>query len=317
MFRKILTALARLLPIVIGVGFLLSILVTFGSSWWFFDLFSHFRVQYVLAGFLVLPLYLLRKRYWWAAVIGVAIVVHTISIWPYLQTLQARAASHSASGFTIVFANIYYKSPQFDKITALVQQNQPEVIVLAELQKKDFDTLVGLIGEEYPVHEHFNGYGAYDISYLSKATPVSAKMLEFTQENPSVLLTYLVEGKELHILGIHPQSPVSAETTDLRNDHLTHAFQYVTNLEGPVVLFGDFNISQFSPVFQQFIKESGMRDTQLEFGLQPSWHAGVLPVFRIPIDQAVVSSEVLVHDRFLGDPTGSDHFPLVLKVGVE
>lgn len=305
------------LKFLVGAGFVISLCSAVFSRWWFFDLFSHFRIQYVLAGFLLLPIFLWLKKYTVAAIIFVAIIVHSFALWPYLQSnvpdMDVQADEHVQKGTKIMFANIYYKSANFEVIQNQIKNNSPDIIILAEMNSQNYQTLASKISGVYPYHDYRDGRGAYDISYFSKSAPI-AEAMYFSESNPSWLLKYGRDGETFNILGIHPHSPISQKTTQERNEHLAAALAYASDMDGQVLVIGDFNISQFSSTFQHLIKENNLIDTQLEFGLQPSWHAQLPSMFRIPIDQVLVNDKVEVLDRYVGETTGSDHFPVFVEV---
>jgi endonuclease/exonuclease/phosphatase family metal-dependent hydrolase len=81
------------------------------------------------------------------------------------------------------------------------------------------------------------------------------------------------------------------------------------------MLIGDLNMTSDSPVFQNFLRETGLRDTRAGFGIQATWPTNV-PVLWIAIDHCLVSDKVLVHDRRVGPGVGSDHLPLTVDVSV-
>lgn len=317
MSRRSRPAIACFVYQLIAAGFLASIIVVLFSGWWVFDLFSHFRVQYVLTGFLIVPFLLWLRKYWVAGVVAMALLFHSVALWPYLQGSRVIAGPELPTHITVLFANIYYEDPDFDKITQLVQRTSPDVIILAEVPKKDYEKLASLLQTEYPVSYFEEGKGAYDMSFFSKTEPSAFQVLSFSDENPSMFAQFEQEGHFINIIGIHPHSPIASEDTRARDQHLKASLAYAAHLTDPTVVVGDFNISQFSPKFQRMLKDYGMIDTQLEFGLQPSWNADLLPLFRIPIDQVVVTENVEVYDRYIGEPTGSDHLPVIVKVGAK
>lgn len=310
-------AIFRFLLHLIAASFLASIFVVVFYQWWVFDLFSHFRIQYVLIGFLILPIILWLKKYWLAAIIVVAILFHSISLWPYLQGNRVMASLEEPENLTILFANVYYKNLDFEKITNVIKYEKPEIIIFAEVSEESFTTLKTMIQKEYPFSGFQDGEGAYDISYFSKSQPLMSEFLYFAEKNPSAFLRYEWNESYVTIIGIHPHSPMASQSTASRDKHLKAALEYGASIEGPVAVMGDFNISQFSPKFSHLLKEYGFIDTQLKFGLQPSWNTDTPPILRIPIDHVVVSPEVDVYDRYVGENTGSDHLPIVVKIRVQ
>ena len=83
----------------------------------------------------------------------------------------------------------------------------------------------------------------------------------------------------------------------------------------PVLLLGDMNLTPWSPAFADLLQQTGLRDGRLGFGLLPTWPArwGVLG---IPIDHALISPAVTIHQMEIGRDVGSDHRPLVIEFSV-
>lgn len=317
MRRLSLPTILKYSSVVAGAGFGFSILIAVAPVWWLFDLFSHFSIQYVLAGFLLLPVLLWLKKYLVAGLATIAIVIHSFAIWPYLQanvpSMNVQAVEHSATGMKVLFGNVYYKSTNIDSVEALIKKNNPDVMIFAELNYDNYDELVRRMGGVYKYHDFRDGDGAYDMSFFSKEDPLP-EVMYFSNNNPSWWLTFEAGGQKMRILGIHPHSPTSKSTTEERNVHLANALAFVSESPDPVMVIGDFNISQFSKTFQNLIEKNNLIDTQEEFGLQPSWHAQMPSLFRIPIDQVLVNDKVVVLDRYVSDFDASDHFPVVAVV---
>ncbi len=312
--KKIRKRVVRFLLYSVPIGLLVTAVSALTQWWWALDLLTHFRVQYILFGLLILPVYFWLKQYYLALIITMVIAIHAASLWPYLHAPQAHADITVDDGLTIMFANTYYKSDDYGLLTDSIQKADPDIIALAEVQPKIYEYLSEYFKVEYSYQYYAEGKGAYDMALFSKIKPDDQQSIYFTPDNPSLYAEIIVDGQQLHILSIHPHSPISAEYSKLRNIDLQQAFHYVDKLNGAVVLVGDFNTTQFSPFLQQLVEQSRLKDTQLEFGLQPSWHAGVPKLLRIPIDHAMVTPEVNVISRRLGEPTGSDHLPVVIKI---
>lgn len=312
--KKLRKRMNRIVLYLAPIGLLITAISALTQWWWALDLLTHFRVQYILFGLGVLPIYFWLKKYYLALVIVLVIAIHTVSLWPYLHAPLAHANLSANDSLTIMFANTYYKSSDYELLTASIQNENPTIIALAEVQPNLYKYLSEYYKTDYPHQYYAEGKGAYDMALFSKVKPEKQSSIYFTPDNPSLYAEIVVNGERLHLLSIHPHSPISAEYSKLRNIDLQQAFYYVDQLRGAVVLVGDFNTTQFSPFLQQLVEQSRLKDTQLEFGLQPSWHAGVPKLLRIPIDHAMVTPEVNVVSRNLGEPTGSDHLPVVVKI---
>ena len=80
-------------------------------------------------------------------------------------------------------------------------------------------------------------------------------------------------------------------------------------------MVGDFNASTWSRGFGLVTRDAGLVNSQRGFGVQPSWPADY-PLFGIPIDHMVHSTELTTVDRRLGENLGSDHYSLFVTVGL-
>src|SRR5262245_25992548 len=87
------------------------------------------------------------------------------------------------------------------------------------------------------------------------------------------------------------------------------------NVTGPVIMLGDFNCTPWSPAFAELEARSRLRNSQLGFGTNPTWPT-YLPGMQLPIDHCLLSASLVAVDRFVGPAFGSDHYPLVVDVGV-
>src|SRR5262249_47853040 len=132
-------------------------------------------------------------------------------------------------------------------------------------------------------------------------------------EVPSVLARADVHGTSLTIVGSHPLPPGGREYSRLRNQQLDAVARFINGQAGPTVLLGDLNATPWNFYFRRFVKSTGLKDSSMGFGLQPTWPAGFLPL-RIPIDHCLLSPELKVVRRLVGPNVGSDHLPLILEV---
>ncbi|MEE8238524.1 MAG: endonuclease/exonuclease/phosphatase family protein, partial [Nitrososphaerales archaeon] len=96
---------------------------------------------------------------------------------------------------------------------------------------------------------------------------------------------------------------------------ITEVSKSVSDQEDPILLLGDLNITPWSPIFKDFLRSTGLRDSREGFGLQPSWPTWFPPAW-IPIDHVLVSSNVTVYDRKIERDIGSDHYPVIVDFSV-
>jgi endonuclease/exonuclease/phosphatase (EEP) superfamily protein YafD len=81
---------------------------------------------------------------------------------------------------------------------------------------------------------------------------------------------------------------------------------------GSRIVIGDMNTTDGSPLFSDFVLATGLRDSRLGFGRQPSWPT--FSPYRIALEHAFVSDDLAVVARRLGPSIGSDHLPLIIDL---
>lgn len=284
------------------VGFL-------GGSWWFFDLFAHFRLQYAGALLLLgLPLWLLRKRKWTAVSLAFGLLNISV-VAPQLVDWPTAAASGSGPGMRLVFANVEAGNPTPERFLRFLDEARPDVVVLAEIDPRWKDELRGL-DANYPyrvVEPRRYGRG---IGLWSREPIRSHEIVHFVDERlPSIVARF--DG--FLLIGTHPFAPGSARRDTLRNGQLRAVAERAQSEDGPVIVLGDLNTTPWGYGFRSLIARSGLTDTSVGRGLQWTWPSW-FPPLAIPIDHALVSKDIEVLNRATGPNIGSDHFPLVLDV---
>jgi endonuclease/exonuclease/phosphatase (EEP) superfamily protein YafD len=297
-----------LLPTVILL-YAVSLLGELGSFWWVFELLSHWRILYCVVGLVLLALALLLRLYKWAFVAGTILTCHILVVTaavPIFKSQTAQATEvlsrHEVAEppLRVVFANTYWKSKDMNQVVRAVGEMQPDIIFMEELQPEQFEE----VRVEY----------AFDMAVFSKVPVVSHTIISFMPSVPLIEVVVERAGKPAHILGVHPRSPVSAQFAEQRNTYLEDLFSYVDTSKNTIVMGGDFNITQFSPIMRELLKNSRMIDTQKDFPLVNTWPTHFPSWAAIPIDHVFVTSDVQVNERYRGTATGSDHWPIVVEV---
>ncbi len=311
-----------LLPTVISL-YIFSLLGELGSYWWVFDLFSHWRTLYLVAGLILVALAVIFKNRKWAFTAATVLVCHiivvaaSVAIFPQhaagtQQHTQVTAQAQEAS-LRVAFANTYWRNPDMAQVAQAVYEMNPDIVFMEELQPEQFVEIQALL-PEYTYALHAPVDYAFDMGVFSKLPVQSEKIHFFMPEVPLIEIVIQKNGKNVHLLGVHPHSPVSAQFSKDRNSYLQDLFHYVNNSQDTMIMGGDFNISQFSPILRDLVKDSRLVDTQKDFPLTGTWPTQLPTWAAIPIDQVFVTPDVQVENRYRGTFTGSDHWPIVVEV---
>lgn len=296
--------------------FLLAVAGYLGRLHHLLELTSHFRLQYAALAALFLLVLLAWRRWYLAAVCGGVLIANLAALAPY----PVAAASPSvAPTHRALLLNLYVLNPHHERVLQLVKDSDPDFIVFSELTAAWMAAL-GPLDEQYPHRLLPSAQEAQEdiqVGVYSKRPLRDARREPLAElARPSAIAGVELGPEPLLLISPHPRIPLSAMGWHCRNAEL----QAIADLArsqpaAPVMVLGDLNVTCFSPAFSDFIRHSGLRDSQLDCGLQCSWPTDKL-LLRIPIDHCLTSPRVIVQQRRLGPHVGSDHFPVLVDFSI-
>ncbi|MCC7419867.1 MAG: endonuclease/exonuclease/phosphatase family protein [Planctomycetaceae bacterium] len=282
---------------------------------WIFDLATHFVVQSAVLMAVFLAISLVLRDWRMALLAAVVLVINAARIVPLY--LPADEPSSTGQRIRLLSANVHTGNRNAAPFLELVQREDPDIILVMEVDARWIREL-SLLRDRYP---HFHEHGRPDnfgIALYSKIPLDGLDEIEVADsEVPTLLARLKLDGRSMTLIGTHPLPPISRDYTGLRNRQLAALGELAAReaTHGPVVLAGDLNTTSWSPIFADLLKASGLRDSRLGRGLQASWPT-TSPLILIPIDHVLISPDLAIHDRRLGDPIGSDHWPVVVDFSV-
>lgn len=295
-----------LLALLAGASVIASLAPFFGSLWWGFDLFSHFRLQYLAAQAVLIVACVWRRQRAWTAILAACVVVNGLPLVPYV----APARSAPAGGrLSVLNTNVWGSRSDPELLLERIRREDPDLLLITELG----DALAArleAVHDRYPYRilrpaRGFFGiglYSRYPLAAHPHASLGATAAIEASIETPAGPVT---------MLGIHLLPPTSARSAKARDAQLAELAADAHKRSGRTLICGDFNISPYSPTYRRFLGKSGLADARFGQGLGVSWPAN-LPVLGIPIDHCFVSGLAVEDVRAL-DPIGSDHYPQLFE----
>ena len=284
---------------------------TLGSRWWVAELLANLPVQHALA-FAVLLVAAAALRHRWLLALSVAGLVANLAITaPILLTLQRGEPLPPAEGaptLDVTFFNTKYFADEEATIEHLRGRGDDLVVLALAMQP----WRAYLEAADLDLHVRA-GPGPTDGEDLEMVALVRDPDAEVIVHRPTddprdaiVEVVLDLDGQPIHVLATHPVSPLTAERAAQRDRTLARLAVRATEQDAPVVVVGDLNATPWSPQLQAMALEAELIDSQVGFGLQPSYPAA-RGRLGIAIDHVLHSPELTTVARQLGPSFGSDH----------
>jgi endonuclease/exonuclease/phosphatase (EEP) superfamily protein YafD len=222
--------------------------------------------------------------------------------------------------------NVLIENRNFDKVATLIATENPDLIALEEIDAGWAAHLKNTL-KTYPYKMELPQPNAFGIGLYSKIPLRDLQIHFFGKEAaarvygssyaatafPSITALASIGGQAFTIVVTHPLPPLGG--FKIRNAQLDDFARIRPHLQKNMILIGDLNTSSWSPYFVELTQRTGLRDSQLGFGVQPSWPS-YSPLFRIPIDHILVSPKFVILSRKIGPNVGSDHLPVIVALGL-
>lgn len=302
-----------------------SVLGLTARHFWLGELFVNLRWQIgEVAAAVALLLVCLRARR--LAAVSLALAVFHLA--PALALCSRREPAPCAGPtFTVASSNLLYCNRDGAKLREWLATDGPDVIAFSEVTGYWFSVLQSL-SAEYPHQLLAPPHDVeLDADELGRSTWGLALVSRFPLENarvhdeagcpdPFLEADVLVRGARVHVVTLHPERPGRAERTALRNATLAYVARHARWTDDSIVL-GDLNASLYSPAFADFVAAANLADSRQGFGRQPTWNPPLeIPGRWVDIDHVLVRPGIAVLDRRVGPDVGSDHLPVLARVGV-
>lgn len=284
----------------------LTVLGFFGAWWWVFDVVSALRPQYAVVLTVATCLLVALGTRRLACGVAVTAVLNFVVIAPLW--LASPAPPAKGDRLAVHFHNVHGGGDErFATVAEALSSSDADLVFLSEMSARwielfrDADLPYRLV---HPLRRQDHRR----VMALSRIPVDAAEPVPLVHGGRSggIAVDVTVEGRSLRLLAVHVQSPRSAETAAIRDAELSTVGDWVKTQGVPVAVIGDLNATGWSSAFRQLRRDTGLRDSQHGFGLQPTWMVGTGPLM-VPIDHVLHDSAVTVVKRSTGAHLGSAH----------
>ncbi|HEY9691935.1 MAG TPA: endonuclease/exonuclease/phosphatase family protein [Oculatellaceae cyanobacterium] len=300
---------------------LLSIGSSFGGSL-YFEIASHFKVQYLFITILLFFLLSLTRKKLFFIIALFCVFINTADVihW-YIP--QAIPSQQSLNKIRVLLVNINTQNNNYFQVISLVRKEKPDVAVFLELDEFWANQLQS-INDILPYAVGRANPDNMGIAVYSKR-PLEKPDIKFlgSSNNASVVGDLLINKQVISLVATHFLPPLQPELLLSTKQQLNAVSSYVKQLKQPKLIIGDLNTTMWSHSYKDFIQKTGLRNARQGFGILPTWptEAKFSPIkpplswlLLIPIDHFLISPEIKVLNIRTGANVGSDHLPLIAEL---
>jgi endonuclease/exonuclease/phosphatase (EEP) superfamily protein YafD len=284
---------------------------------------SGYKLQFLLLALCSLIYFSLTRIKPWLIVSLLCVLLNFAEIIPWYFNQPEVTNVDNYQSLKIFSYNVLWSNQNYDKAIALINQEQPDIVVFQEAVTP-WAKQLAVLKATYPYHI---GAKKLEIEVYSKLPLTNTEIKLYGTYRGLVISDLKISDQSSPIIGdrqikfiathAYPQLYYGHEGWQIRNEHLEKGIgEYVKNLEQSVIIAGDLNVSMWSPFYRSSIKQSGLLNARQGFGILPS-QSGIAPQFAIlsaPIDHCLVSSDIKVENFRLGRDIGSDHLPIIANL---
>ncbi len=299
--------------ILVGLAFA-AIIPHLIPNYWLTDIFSHFKLQYVVLLIILLPsLFLIKNKLFPIILIFFLLVWNSSFIVPlYLQ--DSNLTKTAGDSLSILSMNLLASNTNYTEALELIREKDPDVLVVLELSPQ-WEKQLQELGSRFAFRQMYPQKNNFGIGILSKI-PMNSSVTDLGKFFPPSILSELeFNGQPVFILATHPVPPVNQDMFDFRNDQLEEIVKLSKRQNGNFILVGDLNTSSYSNHFQKLLEDGNFKDSRKGFGIASTWPTDY-HIFRTTLDHFLLKGELKVLKRTTEKSIGSDHLPVFLEVGL-
>lgn len=290
-------------------------LASFAGRWvWWLDVLANFRAQYfvvlaLLGGIVVLS----RWRRTGMAILAVSLI-NLIFVAP-LYFGSPGESDPAAPHLVVMSFNLFSSNERYNEVIEYIEAIDADLVFLYEASRP-WEVALDAAALDYEIIRGRSDDLIFGTLVLAR-DEVQAVSHGFAEAQPrAVALDYQPDGwpVPVEVLSTHTLAPTTEERASLRDAQLAFAADWAAEQEGAFFVVGDLNATPWSWPFRNLVSKGGLRNSQIGFGLQPTFAATSFGFLRVPIDHLLHGDALRVRERNLGPSLGSDHFALLVDL---
>ncbi len=299
----------------LGILLFLSLAGYLGEASQYFELISHFKVQYLSLAIVFLLIFTWHRLKYWALIGMIPVSLNAYEVIPlYIPSLVENADERKIT-FRVMLSNVQRSNTEYSKLVSLVHRERPDILVAEEVDMwwaASLEALTHLLPYKKIVSRNDN----FGIAIYSRFPCDSVEALDLGNVGvPSIFASFKIEGKTVNLLAVHPPPPIGMDSYSKRNIQLAAMSKYINRMPNPKIVIGDLNATMWSPYFTKLLEESSLVNARKGYGVLASWPTHFPPLM-IPIDHCLISPDIHVREITPLVKIGSDHLPIMFHLAI-
>lgn len=209
----------------------------------------------------------------------------------------------------IVTFNMSTEPRPIDNLILHIAKSAPDVVMLQEVTQAHAARLEVGLAVTFPFRHVCTHRQGCSQAVFSRIPWIEAKHVYRASGGPEMIWAKFSDPRlgRFRLISLHLAWPFTPQT---QQRHIDRLIAFVREIDEPVIIGGDFNLTPWSWMIQRLLRESGLRAHALTLGSWPSseqfqW---LPPVFQI--DNVLTSRGIRAISISAGPHLGSDHRPL-------
>jgi endonuclease/exonuclease/phosphatase (EEP) superfamily protein YafD len=294
-------------------------------DYWIFRVFEYPRLQKLVLNIILLainfyfmPTDMVHQITLAVLALNLGYLVYQVFPFTALGSKQIISAKRPKGNdnISLLIANVYQDNRQSESYLKLIEQCDPDVVLLVETDKWWQDQ-IDVISDRYPHQLKIPLENTYGMIFYSRLELRNGAINFLVEDDiPSIEgEVQLKSGQWVRLYGLHPQPPVPQENprSTARDKEILIVAEKAKKSSLPVIVMGDLNDVAWSYTTELFGKVSGLLDPRRGRGFFNSFHAKYF-FLRFPLDHIFCSADFTLSGISRMNNCGSDHFPMWINL---
>ena len=258
--------------------------------------------------------------FWWGLVISVLFLTWQERRWAafflmlplpwFTASIAVPRQEQGEVSFSILSANVYFENRDVRPLQAWLLQERPDAAVLLEITSDYAAGLKSLV--DYPYQHIVAEQEPFGLALISRYPLLETHTIRDSEGIAHIESQVQLPGQPIGLMAFHTMPPLSQHYHQIRNDQLRILARHAQMSAFPTLIAGDINATPWSSAFS-LVDRYGLRRAT---GLAPSWPSIGHGLFGIPIDHVIATPHWRVISEKLGPNIGSDHYPILVRLGL-